>query len=208
MPPAVPPAPDEGSSTRHTARQLRALRGVTATAVTTVLAATAHTLAGGGAPAPLLVAAVILLAAPVGVALAGRRLALWRLVLIVAASQVVFHMAFAVTAGARPASALGHAHHEVIVLDASASTGAVDPLMLAAHLGAAVVAVAALHRGERMLSALAHAILSLIALRFAVPRGSFPGLPEPVADAGRSIRPSSFVSDLSGRGPPVTAAAR
>ena len=57
-----------------TPRHVRALRGTAAAWVATVVAATAHTLAGGGAPSPALVAAVGILASPFAVGLIGRRL--------------------------------------------------------------------------------------------------------------------------------------
>ena len=54
-----------------TPRHVRALRGVAAAWVATIVAGTAHTLAGGGAPSPAMVAAVGILAAPFAVARRG-----------------------------------------------------------------------------------------------------------------------------------------
>lgn len=94
-----------------TPRHVRTLRGAAAAWVATVIAATSHTLAGGGAPAPLLVLVVGVLAWPVGIALVGRRLSAWLLTIAVVAAQALFHVAFAVTAGADPSSVTGHLHH-------------------------------------------------------------------------------------------------
>ena len=83
-----------------TPRHVRALRGTGAAWIATVAAATAHTLAGGGAPSPAFVAAVGILAAPFAVLLVGRRLSAWRVAATVLASQTLFHAAFAITADA------------------------------------------------------------------------------------------------------------
>lgn len=192
-----------------TTRQLRALRGTAAAWVAAILASTAHTLAGGGAPPPLLTAAVALLAAPIAVALAGRRLALWRVALTVLASQALFHVAFALAGHVGPSEqALGHTHGVVALSPiATAPTLVVDPRMIAGHVVAALVTVAVLHRGERMLRALGRGILRLFRPVL--------GAPAPrrrivlVATTGRiAVAASVLFSDLSRRGPPVVAAAR
>ncbi|WP_243076837.1 hypothetical protein [Microbacterium sp. SS28] len=207
---AVPTSPAPAASARLTARQLRTLRGISAAGVATVVASTAHTLAGGGAPSAALVAVVILLAAPVAVALAGRTLALWRLALTVLASQLVFHVAFALSAGATGAAgaAAAHAHHGALVLDSGpAAAWTLDPLMLLGHAVAAVVTIAALHRGERMLRSIVRGLLRLLAARWDVPRPDFPALLAPSVPGERGIRPPLFVTEVSRRGPPVGCAA-
>ena len=95
----------------------------------TVVAATAHTLAGGGAPSPLFCAVIAALAVPGATALAGPRPALWRTALAVGGSQVLFHAAFAVTGdlGAWDAGT-EHVHGApLVVAPASASSSAMNP---------------------------------------------------------------------------------
>lgn len=194
-----------------TPRHARALRGTAAAAVATLVAATAHTLAGGGAPAPSLVAAVGVLAAPFGLAMAGRRLSVWRIAVSVLASQVLFHLAFALTAGADPSTV--HAHHVRVLVgggrggEGLAAVALPDAPMLVAHVLAAVATVAGLYGGERMLRALGRGIRSLLArVRIVAPPPPVPALV--AAERQRTIRPARTVlSGLSRRGPPAFVAA-
>ena len=185
------------------ARHSRALRGVTAAAVATWIAAVSHTFGGGEAPAALLIAVVAILASPVAVALAGRRLNLGRLTLTVIASQLLLHLAFSITAGPVGAVA-GHVHGRFIAFGTvRAELLLPDVGMLIAHLAAAVVTTAVLYRGERMLRALGRGIVRLLT----------PALDTVVTvpfRAGRAIasRPAaarrlSLTSDFSRRGPPA-----
>lgn len=184
-----------------TPRHVRALRGTTAAWVATVVAATAHTLAGGGAPSPAFVAAVGILASPFAVALVGRRLALWRVGATVLASQALFHTAFAVTAAADPAAL--HGHHVTQLGGDLSAVVLPDAPMLAAHVLAAVATVAALHGGERMLHALARGIRSVFArMRRITPPAPLPRVVP--LQAGVLRAPARVVlSDLSRRGPPA-----
>lgn len=184
-----------------TSRHARALRGTAAAAVATLVAATAHTLAGGGPPAPLLVAAVAILVAPFGVALAGRRLSAWRVGATVLASQAVFHAAFALTAGADPSAA--HGHHVTVLAGGTTPVALPDAPMLVAHVLAAVATVAALYSGERMLRALGRGIRSLLArVRVVAPPPSVPVLV--AAQRERTERPARIVlSGVTRRGPPA-----
>lgn len=187
-----------------TARHLRTLRGAAAAWVATVVAATSHTLAGGGAPAPALVVVIGILAWPVGIAIVGRRLSPWRVAAAVVASQALFHVAFAITAGTDPAAMSGHLHHAA----AAAGTGTpaallLDGPMIVGHLAAAAATVIGLYGGERMLRALARGIRLLL-------RRTVPPLPRTVevvrgavSGPGPALRPAALLSDLSRRGPPT-----
>lgn len=181
-------------------RHVRALRGTAAAAVATVVAATAHTLAGGGAPAPLLVAAVAILGSPFATALIGRGLSAWRVASAVLVSQLLLHVAFAVTAGADPAATFGpHAHH--LALPGTAAAVVPDGPMTAGHMLAAIATVLALYFGERMLRALGRGIRSLLARARAIaPRPAVPRLVATVVRPQRRVR--VVLSGLSRRGPP------
>ncbi len=92
-----------------TSRQLRFLRAAAVSAIATLLAAVSHTLAGGAAPHPLLIAAVAVLFVPLSAAVAGGRPSRARVAVAVLLAQAAFHLLFqllgAPTAGARPSSA-------------------------------------------------------------------------------------------------------
>lgn len=190
-------------------RHVRALRGVTAAWIATIVAATAHTLAGGGAPSPALIAATGILATPFAVALVGRRPAAWRIASVVLAAQALFHVAFAMTAGAdASADASAHVHH-FTALGSSALPGVVpDAPMLVGHVLAAGATVLALFSGERMLRALGRGIRSVLSRARSV--ATRPSSPRLVAAPTVPIRAVAAValSGLSRRGPPafVTAA--
>ncbi|MDW4573191.1 hypothetical protein R8Z57_10460 [Microbacterium sp. M3] len=185
-----------------TPRHVRALRGTAAAWVATIVAATAHTLAGGGAPAPGLVVAVGVLASPFAVALAGRGLAAWRVGATVLTSQALFHTAFALTAGADPTAL--HGHHVAHLGHDLGSLVLPDAPMLAAHVLAAIATVLALHGGERLLRALGRGIRSVFTRARAVtPRAAVPGLVV-TATAPRPAGPLRvLLSDLLRRGPPA-----
>ena len=173
-----------------TERHVRALRGIAASAITVLLAATAHTLAGGGAPSPLLVFVAATLAAPPAVL----------------AAQLVFHTAFALFgtgSGVRFTSGVGaHAHMAMHMVTTGSAPMAHDS-MSAAHIVAALLTIAALHRGERMLRALGRGIRRLLPLR--ITRAPRP----PTVRVVRAMftppttRATIFVADVGRRGPPV-----
>ncbi|MCR2816022.1 hypothetical protein [Microbacterium jiangjiandongii] len=189
-----------------TTRQARTLRGAAAAGVATLVAATAHTLSGGGAPDPLLVLAVACLATPPAVLLSGGRSSLWRTALVVAAAQALFHGAFALAGDARALPGGGHAHHHTgdIVASAVGTVTPVDPMPLG-HLVAAVVTIAALRHGERLLRRLGRGILRLTSRRLPALR-PLPAAPTaPTAHCARLRPRRPTPSPLSRRGPPVSA---
>ena len=144
-----------------TPRHVRALRGTAAAWVATVVAATAHTLAGGGRPLPALVAAVGILASPFAVGLIGRRLSAWRVGATVLASQALFHVAFAVT-GRR--GRCGAARAPCDAPRRPALSAVVAPRRRRCSprtCSPRSRTVVALHGGERMLRALGRGIRSM-----------------------------------------------
>ncbi|SDQ83462.1 hypothetical protein [Microbacterium sp. cf332] len=184
-------------------RRGRAVRGSISAGIATILAATAHTISGGLAPLWLIVAAT-LLAAPIAVFLAGRTPSLWRTGLVVLASQGLFHTFFSLagsatapvlaphvhTTGLPAAAPLAHVH-------AGAGAG-----MTATHVLAAVITVAALALGERVVRSILGGLRRLARL-LASPIPP-PTSPRPRAVGERCVLPARLLrSSLSLRGPPV-----
>jgi hypothetical protein len=142
---------DHMSSTRAN----RVLQGLVAAAFSTFVALLSHVAGGGSVPGVLGIVAPLVLSLPVCVALAGRRLALARLSGSVVASQLLFHSLFVLGAstGAVAASTGAHAGHSGHIAIATTGTAALaGASMWGAHAFAAVVTIAALHRGDVLLS--------------------------------------------------------
>lgn len=156
----------------------RLMRGIAAGAFATFVALFSHVAGGGHTPTLLGVGLPLLLAVFVCVALGGRKPSLVRLTASVGISQSAFHGIFDAAAASAPgagrsvaevaAAADPHAHHHVggVPADfASAVTAGGAGLgghaahsgtaMLFAHVVAAVVTIAVLHRSEIVLRSLA-----------------------------------------------------
>ncbi|MBD7957079.1 hypothetical protein H9651_05480 [Microbacterium sp. Sa4CUA7] len=189
-----------------TTRQSRALRGTAAATIATLVAATAHTLSGGGAPHPLLLIAVAALAAPPAVWLAGRRAAWWRTAGVVAGAQALFHGAFALVGDAHPLPS-SHAHHRQVDIASLPPLVMIDgdATMTIGHLLAALVTILAVLRGEQLVRRIARGLRRHIS-RLAVTLPSPIARPRPltVCQAPRRVRRTT-TSALSRRGPPVLA---
>lgn len=185
-----------------TPRHVRTVRGAAAAWVATIVAATSHTLGGGGAPAPVLVAVVGILAWPIGIALVGRRLSVWQLGAAVAASQLLFHVAFAVAAGADPAAAAGHVHHLSLGGGGSAVAIVPDAAMLIAHAVAAVATLCGLYGAERMLRALGRGIRSVLQRAEVTLRTPRAMVRHTTGASASASHGGVVLSDLSRRGPP------
>ena len=183
-------------------RHVRALRGAAAAWIATIVAATSHTLAGGGAPAPALVATLGILTSPLAVALVGRRLSAWRAAGTVLAAQGLFHLSFALTAGVDAGAMAGHVHNASAAGAALPATWLLpDAPMLFGHIVAAAATVVVLYTGERMLRALGRGIRSV--LRRAADLAPLPIVRvrlRPLATLAVARR--VLLSDLSRRGPP------
>lgn len=189
------------------ARHSRTLRGATAAAVATWTAAVSHTLGGGSFPAPALILVVTALAAPIAVALAGRRLGLGRLVVTVIAAQALLHVGFAATAGLDPSAPTGHVHAGALPLTGGFASLVPDAGMTVAHAVAALLTIAVLFRGEQLLRLIARGVRDVFAraiVRLPAPASRVP-LVSSVPDAPRL---TPFTAVVSRRGPPsfVTAA--
>lgn len=148
------------SGTRASARSSRALRGFGAATLTTFVATLLHVAAGGNTPSSATLGLTLAFSTFVCIALAGRRNRAWRTIVSVTLSQVLYHLLFSLdpgTALTRPL-ALGHGHgHEAMagMTGLASVPGHVDGPMWGAHLTAAVLTVAGLLVGERILASLA-----------------------------------------------------
>jgi hypothetical protein len=144
-----------------TARGIRAVRGIAAASFAVFVAALFHDAAGGGLPSPLAVSLALAFAVPLCVALAGRRIVLWRQAACVGISQLLLHLLFGLganTTGTSLNMPAGHLHagsHIGIVAGHAMPMHEDSPLMFLAHGAAALVTLAALRHGERTLQALA-----------------------------------------------------
>ncbi|WP_309066089.1 hypothetical protein [Microbacterium sp.] len=135
-------------------RRTPLLRGFAAASTATFVALASHVWVDGAMPGVLGIAVPWLLSLMVCTLLAGRRLSLVRLGISVALSQLLFHALF-VLGGITPRSGFAPHQHGIVALSTTPD-GLVptDAGMWGAHVVAAVVTVAALHRGERILRAL------------------------------------------------------
>ncbi|CAD5138843.1 MULTISPECIES: hypothetical protein [unclassified Microbacterium] len=189
-----------------TSRQLRFLRAAAVSAIATLLAAVSHTLAGGAAPHPLLIAAVAVLFVPLSAAVAGGRPSRARVAVAVLLAQAAFHLLFqllgAPTAGG--ASVIGtHAHHlDLGALAPLSPAPGPDTLMLSAHLACAVLTTLLLWHGESVLRAIARWFQAALR-RAATPTSAPPAPPRPLRSALRSPLDAAMTVVVSRRGPPV-----
>lgn len=202
---------------RSAARRARALRGTVAAAVATTIAATAHTLSGGGAPPLWLLLAVTALAAPLSVALVGQRPHVARLSTAVIAAQAVLHFAFASIGTSAPA-ALGdprgaHDHSAMLLPSAgteigatatATATAAMTTTMMIGHVLAAVTTIVLLAFGERMLKAIARGIRQLLPL-LPTPAAPRPAVRAAASASRTAVSPASFLTSVTRRGPPALA---
>ena len=173
--------------------------------MSTIIAATAHTLSGGVAPVWLVLTATAL-AAPAAVWLVGRRPSPLRTATVVLVSQAMFHTFFSVTAGTDPTLSHSHVHGLAPAVLGPVSTPqahAASVSMVAAHVLAAVVTTAALVYGERLLGAARRGIRRLLAR--VDHRTLAPLRPAPRTSwAAPHATPLIAMSSLSRRGPPIS----
>ena len=145
-------------------RWARFVRGWLTASVAIFVAALSHIAAGGSAPGPLSVGLALAFAGIASVLLAGKSLSLFRLSLSVGVSQLLLHALFGL-GGASSVTMTGSSHDHgaglTVLTDAAAqplvSAAAAIPgasWMWVAHTLAAIVTIAALHRGEKTFWAL------------------------------------------------------
>jgi len=133
-------------------RTSRVARGWIAGSFATGIAALSHGIVDGGSPSPFALGVALVFAGLLGTFALSRRASLPRLAVVVAGSQLAFHLVFS---WLTPATATSTGHHGTATLLAPALThhGA-DPLMWIAHGVALLATLAFLHRAEVALFAL------------------------------------------------------
>ena len=141
-------------------RWARFVRGWLTASVAVFVAALSHLAAGGNAPGPLSLVLALAFAGIASVLLAGKSLSLLRLSLSVGISQLLLHGLFGLGGGSSVTMTSTSHHGAVPLVDAAASPvhapGARSGggWMWVAHALAAIVTIAALHRGEKTFRAL------------------------------------------------------
>ena len=175
-------------------RGARAVRGTVAAGTAVLIAGTAHTLSGGGAPPAWLMVGIAILAAPLCMLLVGRR----------ASRRGLAAAPTAPTAGGAHDAMAAHAAHTHLLPFLTNTASALDPaasLMTLGHAVATLVTFAALAWGERLLAAVARGILRVLrparAPRPARP-ASAPALFLPRHTAAEAL----FLHSVTRRGPP------
>lgn len=137
-------------------RRIPLLRGLVGATVATFVALLSHVGVGGDLPGALGIAVPWMLSLMISTLLAGRRLSVTRLSIAVALSQALFHVLF-VLGSITPRGGLApHVHGNAVITLESGTVLLPDSAgMWLAHVVAAAVTVLALHRGERIVRALA-----------------------------------------------------
>ena len=197
-------------------RATQATRGAVSAAVATFTALAFHVLAGAPLPGAVGILVPFVLSVLVSVALIGRRLSLPRLAVTVTVSQVLFHVLFVLgtPVGSSPHALHGHANHDPLAVAAALGGVTASPIdmhagvgMWVSHAVAAIVTVAALHRGESVLRMLLRLLFRTCA-SWSSPapapvtvEGHGAPTPRPIAVADALVQLVSTVAVR--RGPPV-----
>ncbi|WP_312672429.1 hypothetical protein [Microbacterium sp.] len=193
-------------------RKPAVVRGFATSSLAIFVALAGHVSGGGEMPGPLGILVPWLFAFMVSVLLAGRRLSLTRLTLSVAVSQFLFHVLFVLGTVTPSGAAIRHVHGAPLMLPAaegSAVVATADAAMWLGHALAAIVTVAALHRGERLLLTLRDLAVRLV--RWVRRRADVTLAPRSAASpfrlAGlflvRTARHLRLLTPLLGRAPPA-----
>ncbi|PKI91500.1 hypothetical protein CW368_06125 [Actinomycetales bacterium SN12] len=140
----------------------RLLRGFAGASISTFVALASHVWVGGDLPGVLGIAVPWLLSFMVCTLLSGIRLSAIRLTLSVLASQALFHALFVLGAITPRGGIAPHVHGPLTLSAGSAVIVPQDAGMWAAHGVAAAITAVALHRGERLIQALAALASSVV----------------------------------------------
>lgn len=198
-------------------RWARFARGWLAAGFATFVAAFFHAASGGDAPSAAGVSLALAFSGIACIALAGRRLSVWRLTVSVVLSQFLFHALFGLghgTGTGTGTAGVGHSHLMHIDIGTLVGPGAghthsmppTDPWMWAGHAAAALVTIAALRYGELAFWSLYRiARIGLARLMVAstlAPLDTAQGAPA-AAHGGRVVRDLGIlIGRMRHRGPP------
>lgn len=184
-------------------RASRVARGWIAGSFATGIAAVSHGLADGIAPSALSLLVAFVFAGVLGTLAVGRRPSLPRLAVVVAGSQLAFHLVFSFLTPGGTAPAAGHHAVPELLAPAIAHHGAA-PGMWFAHALAGVATLVFLVRAERALWGLLRDALRAATIA-RIPAVAAPVIVRvPLAAAPRHPVSFSFLSVVSHRGPPVS----
>ncbi|GGE91953.1 hypothetical protein [Mycetocola zhadangensis] len=194
------------------ARRIRVARGIAAAAVATFFAAFSHVVSGAEVPGLFALVAASVLSIFLCIALAGRTLSTWRLTASVLLSQLGYHLLFALVPASTGSVVTAPGHHaDMVMMTTDATThvhASTSPAMWLGHALAAMITVAALVYGERLLFSLFDTLrlgvrVLLVGIRLAPVRR--PAMPNadwlPVLGANQRV----LLSAMRHRGPPVAA---
>lgn len=182
-------------------RAARTARGWITGAVATAAAAVSHGVADGAAPSALALGGALVFAGVLGTFLVGRRASLPRLVAIVAASQLAFHVVFS---SLTPGTATAGSHHGAPgVLETAAAHHGTDPGMWAAHAIAMFVTIVFLRRAELALWSLLREAVRVVTIARPVVVPTLSPALTGTTEAPRHPVPAPFLSTVSHRGPPA-----
>lgn len=190
-------------------RRIPLLRGFLGASFATFTALISHVGVSDSTPGMLGILVPWVLSVTVCALLAGRRLSLARLTVSVAVSQLLFHALFVLGSITPRGGFAPHVHGGMpLGFDGAAPLVPQDAGMWLAHLLAAALTVAVLHRGERILCALAAAASSLAGwLRRIAPTADLPSLaPRPSPGWTEWVAPArrdALSTVVRRRGPPV-----
>ena len=194
-------------------RRHRVVASALVAVVATLIAASAHALAGGGVPSVVAIAGALLVSMVLGMVVVGRRLTRARVAAGVVLDQLVFHSLFSFfgASGASTVATAGghHSGHGMLELTIATSPAASTAAMVVSHLGAAVIAYAMLRRGVVALASIVSS-LSIALLRALEPTLALAAPPAPLRLRARRHHVAHTFDALvrlpDRRGPPARAA--
>jgi hypothetical protein len=188
-------------------RVSRVARGWIAGAFATGVAAVSHGLAAGSAPSSLAIVVGLVFAGMLGTLVIGRAPSLPRLALVVAGSQVAFHVVFSWLTPGTVISAPTPHHGVATVLspmvEPAVAHHGTDPWMWAAHGVALLATVVFLRRAELALWTLLRDALRAIIVPTVAIEARPATVPTIPPDAPRHPVSFSFLSVVCRRGPPA-----
>lgn len=192
----------------RSSRRTRLLRGFAGASISTFVALASHVWVGGEMPGMLGIVVPWLLSFMLCTLLSGIRLSAFRLTASVLLSQALFHSLFVLGAITPRGGVAPHVHGPLLLPSAGAAVIVPeDAGMWVAHGVAAAITVLALHRGERLVQALA-ALASAVGRWISRAVVGAPALPLVPTRERWAVQPAPLRTEprfacLRRRGPPL-----